>query len=188
MKQTPEYFKQYRNTIRGRIISMWHSIKETAPKFDLTISMTRIEFFMWAKPELERWINNSPIEEVCLSRIDRRKGYFISNLELINKKDSNSKRLSRKNPFAPTGTAWCSHCQEYLPLVQFHKSKETKLKVKSACKIHRQTEEVRKNNEARMERRKAIVADYELMKLKDVRAKYNISKERVYQIVRRMKN
>lgn len=132
----------WRLTVKGKAVSMWQHIKERAenkrgdcPTYkNVLLRMSRLEFYSWVLPELEKWILVNSITDVSIDRIDNNGHYEISNLQLLSKSDNARKQAKNKNLYAPLNQGWCGKCKTYLDFTKFHKDRTTTNGVKRICK------------------------------------------------------
>lgn len=86
-----------RNTPYGRAQEMWTNIKfrlkNNESYKDVTLNMTRHEFIKWAMPRIEKCFRDNMLSP-SVDRVNPDKGYEISNIEIIPKKENCRKQFT----------------------------------------------------------------------------------------------
>lgn len=137
-----DYQRQHAQKPEGRAQVMWQGIRSrannaegTRPTYaDVQLRMTREEFFSWVVPLLEQWYQTHPNVVPTLDRINNAGHYELGNLRIVSGKENTHWRGSNKNVHAPTGTAWCRVCKQYLPTERFSKDKHSSHGLQHMCK------------------------------------------------------
>lgn len=98
------------------------------------ILISKADFLAWAVPAFATWIAANPGIKSSIDRINPKKHYAAGNLRVIALTENIRIRPYNKNVHAQACMAWCSRCQEYKPVVEFYKSKQTAHGLHNNCK------------------------------------------------------
>jgi len=123
---------------RARALRTWRTLLTRCgnrdgnnPSYEYTeVRMTQAEFLAWAIPAYQEYLEQHPEsflpeetkDTASLDRIDPKGHYEIGNLQVISMGENARLSNQHRNVHAPEGMAWCSICQQYLPVDQFAKS------------------------------------------------------------------
>ena len=137
-----DYQRQRASTPDGRAQIMWQGILKrannsegTRPTYaNVELRMTSHEFVSWVIPLIEKWYRTQPDVVPTLDRINNLGHYELGNLRIISGKENTHWRGNNKNVYAPTGTAWCHVCKQYLPTKKFSKDKSSSHGLQHICK------------------------------------------------------
>ncbi len=103
------------------------------------VKMSRADFVSWATPLFRQFEIDYPKEIPSIDRIDDGH-YEFGNIQVISLADNVRKKQANKNECAPSGMAWCSHCECYSEIENFDKNSRRKNGVSNLCKTHKSEE------------------------------------------------
>lgn len=136
---------RYRNNPRVRAGFVWSAILQRVgnangknPSYEkIQTRCTREQFVAWYVAALPVFFAAYGTDATpSVDRIKPLGHYAIDNMQLIPLADNANKSPHKKNVHAPAGTAWCTHCREYLPRTRFYKNRAQAHGLQHSCKLH----------------------------------------------------